>query len=53
MKLLGSTKKVITKNEDGELVPRLEIVDVIWMQCHLVSNNYQQTSKRFNYFCSR
>ena len=47
MKLLGSSKKEISKDEDGELVPRLEIVDVVLMHCSLVGNNYQQASKKF------
>ena len=34
--LLGSSKKVIDKNKDGEIVPRFS---------NLVNNNYQQASK--------
>ena len=45
MQLLGSSKKVIDKNENGELVPRLEAVDVVLVHCNLVNNNYQQASK--------
>ena len=45
MQLLGSSKKVIDKNKDGEIVPRLETVEVILVLCNLVNNNYQQTSK--------
>ena len=44
MKLLGSKKKEITINEDDELVPRLEMVNVILMHYNLVNNNYQQAS---------
>ena len=29
MKLLGSTKSKITKDENGEKVPRLEITEVV------------------------
>ena len=29
MQLLGSSKKVIDKNKDGEIVPRLEAVEVV------------------------
>ena len=45
MQLLGSSKKGIDKNKDGEIVPRLETVEVVLVHCHLVNNNYQQTSK--------
>ena len=45
MKLLGSTKKIIDKDKDREIVPRLEAVDVVLVHSNLVSNNYQQTSK--------
>ena len=45
MQLLGSSKKVIEKNKDGEIVPRLETVEVALVHCNLVNNNYQQASK--------
>ena len=45
MQLLGSSKKVIDKSKDGEIVPRLETVEVILVHCNLVNNNYQQASK--------
>ena len=45
MKLLGSSKKVIDKNKDGEIVARLETVEVVLVHCSLVNNNYQQASK--------
>ena len=45
MQLLGSSKKVIDKNKNGELVPRLETVEVVLVHCNLVNNNYQQASK--------
>ena len=45
MQLLGSSKKFIEKNKDGEIVPRLEAVEVVLMHCILVNNNYQQASK--------
>ena len=45
MQLLGSSKKVIDKNKNGEVVPRLETVEVVLVHCHLVNNNYQQASK--------
>ena len=45
MQLLGSSKKVIDKNKDGEIVPILETVEVVLVHCNLVNNNYQQASK--------
>ena len=42
MKLLGSTKSKITKNENGENVPHLEITEVVLVHCNIVNNNYQQ-----------
>ena len=40
MKLLGSTKSNITKDENGENVPHLEITEVISIHCSIVNNNY-------------
>ena len=45
MKLLGSTKKVVDKDKNGENVPKLEIVEVVLVPCNLVKNDYQNTSK--------
>ena len=45
MQLLGSSKKIIDKNKDGEIVPRLETVEIVLVHCKLVNNNYQQASK--------
>ena len=45
MQLLGSSKKVIDQNKDGEIVLRLETVKVVLAHCNLVNNSYQQTSK--------
>ena len=45
MKLLGSTKKVVDKDKNGENVPKLESVGVILVHCNLVKNDYQHTSK--------
>ena len=45
VQLLGSSKKVIDKNKNGELVPRLETTKVVLFHCNLVNNNYQQASK--------
>ena len=45
MQLLASSKKVIDKIKNGELVPRLETVEIVLVHCNLVNNNYQQASK--------
>ena len=45
MKLLGSTKKDVDKNTDGEKMPKLESVIVVFVHCNLDNNNYQQVSK--------
>ena len=39
MKLLGSTKRNITKDENGENY--LEITEVVLTQCNVVNNSYQ------------
>ena len=45
MKSLGSTKKAVYKDKDGETVPKLESVEVVLVHCNLVKNDYQQTLK--------
>ena len=45
MKLLGSIKKDVDQDKDGEDVPKLESVETVLVDCNLVNNNYQQTSK--------
>ena len=40
-KLLGSTKKDVDQEKDGEDVPKLESVEVILVHCNLVNNSYQ------------
>ena len=45
MKLKKKTKKQIDQNKNGEIVPRLETVEVVLVHCNLVNNNYQQASK--------
>ena len=45
MKLLGSTKKDVDQDKDGENVPKLESVEVVLVHCNLVKNDYQHTSK--------
>ena len=43
MKLLGSTKKDVDKDKDGEIVPKLESVEVVLVHCNLAKNDYQHT----------
>ena len=45
MKLLGSTVSKINKDNNGENVPHLEIVEVVLVHCNLVNNDYQQSSR--------
>ena len=45
MKLLGTSKKDIDQNKDGEIVPKLESVEVVLVHCNLVNNDYQQACK--------
>ena len=42
MKLLGSIKNKITKDNNGENVPHLEITEVVLVHCNIVNNDYQQ-----------
>ena len=45
IKLLGSTKKKITKDKNGENVPHLEIAEVVLVHCNMVNNDYQHDSR--------
>ena len=45
MKLLGSAKKDVDKDKDGEDVPKLESAEVVLVHCNLVNNSYQKASK--------
>ena len=44
-KLLGSGKKDVDKDKDGENVTKLESVEVVLVHCNIVKNDYQHTSK--------
>ena len=44
MKLPRSTKSKITKDENGENVPYLEITEVVLIHCNVANNSYQQNS---------
>ena len=41
MELLGSTKKDVDKDNDGEDVPKLDSVEVVLVHCNLVNSSYQ------------
>ena len=45
MILLGSTKRDVDQDKDGEDVPKLESVEVVLVHCNLVNNKYQQAFK--------
>ena len=45
MKLLGSTKSKIAKDENGENIPYLEIAEVVLIHCNVVDNSYLQNSR--------
>ena len=53
IKLLGSTKKVVDENENGENVPKLESVELVFVHCNLVIYDYQQTSKVLSTFVKK
>ena len=45
MKLLGSTKSKITKNENGKNVTYSEITEIVLIHCNVINNSYQQNSR--------
>ena len=45
MKLLGSAESKITKDKNGENVPRLEVLELVLVHGNLVNNDYQQDSR--------
>ena len=50
MKLLGSTKNNIAKDENGEYVSLLEITEVVSVHCNTVNSDYQQDSRVLHTF---
>ena len=42
MKLLRSTKSKITKDKNSEILPHLEITEVVLIQCNILNRTYQQ-----------
>ena len=46
MMLFGSIKKLVGKTKNGENVPSLEVVEVVFIQCNnIVDSQYQQKSE--------
>ena len=52
MKLFGSTKSKITKDEKGENMPHFENTEVVLIHCNIVKNNYQHDSRVLHTFVS-
>ena len=50
MKLFGSTKNLITKDENGKNVPHLKITEMVLVHCNIVNNDYQQDSRVLHTF---
>ena len=45
MKLHRRAENKITKDKNGENIPRLEVVELVLVHCNLVNKNYQQDSR--------
>ena len=45
VKLLGSTKSKLTKDNNVENVPHLEITELVLVHCNHVNKDYQQDSR--------
>ena len=52
MKLLGSNENKITKDKNGENLPKLEINEVVLIRCNIVNNYYEQDSRVLYSFIS-
>ena len=50
MKLPGNTKNKITKNENGEYMPHLEITEVVLFHFNILSNDCQHDSRVLHTF---
>ena len=44
MRLLGSTKMDVDTDKNGEILSKLESVEVVLVLCSLVKNDYQHSS---------
>ena len=49
-KIYENTKSKITKDKNGENIPRLEITKVVLVHCNIVNKDYQQNSRVFYTF---
>ena len=45
MKLRGSTESKIIEDKSGQIVPHLEITEVVLVHCNFVNTDYQQHSR--------
>ena len=45
VRLLGSTKNKLIKDENGKNVSRLEIAEIVLVNCDIVNNDYQEDSR--------
>ena len=52
MKLFASTKNKTNKDNSGEIVPNLEVFEVVLINCNIVNNDYQQDSRVLYTFLS-
>ena len=50
MKLLGSTRSKITRNENCENMSHLEITELLLIHCNIVNKDYQQDSRVLHTF---
>ena len=50
MKSLRSTKSKITKNDNAENLPYLEITEVVLIHCNIVNNDCQLNSRVLHTF---
>ena len=45
MKLHGTTKSKLTKDENGENMTHLEITEAVLIHCNIINNGFQQDSR--------
>ena len=50
MKLLANNTCKKTKDENGENIPYLKIIEVVLVHCNIVNNDYQRDSKVMQMF---
>ena len=48
MTLFGCTQKLICQTKNGENVLRFELIEVVFVQCQSVDDQYQQKSEVLN-----